>query len=348
MRAARFYAPREPLRLEEIEAAAAGPGEVRVAVEACGICGTDLHVAIEGSIALPRVPIVLGHEAAGRVAEVGAGVERWKAGDRVAIFPNVACGACPACRQGREVLCASAQVPGINRDGAFAEFITLPAACLMPLPDEIPFPVGAIIADAVSTAYRAVAHRGSLAAGERVAVFGCGGLGIHGIKVARYLGASQVIAVDVAAGALRRAGEAGATDLVDAGQGDAGKQVRALTRGEGVDLAVEFVGLKASVTEALRSLRRGGRAVVAGVGADRVELPPLRSFVGGELSLLASMGFDREEVETVIRLVASGALDLSTSVSDVIPLEAINDGFRRAFAKEGDPIRIVVRPGAGR
>ena len=348
MRAARFYAPREPLRLEEIEAAAPGPGEVRVAVEACGICGTDLHVAIEGSIPLPRVPIVLGHEAAGRVAEVGAGVTAWKAGDRVAIFPNVACGACSACTQGREVLCASAQVPGINRDGAFAESITLPASCLMPLPAEIPFPVGAIIADAVSTAYRAVAHRGALASGERIAVFGCGGLGIHGIKIARLLGASQVIAVDVAPGALRRAGEAGATDLVDASTGDAGKQVRLLTRGEGVDLAVEFVGLKGSVTEALRSLRRGGRAVVAGVGADRVELPPLRAFVGGELALIASMGFDREEVETVIRLVVSGALDLSASVSDVIPLEAINDGFRRAFAKEGDPIRIVVCPGGSR
>ena len=109
--------------------------------------------------------------------------------------------------------------------------------------------------------------------------------------------------------------------------------------------SVEFVGLRASVTEAMRSLKRGGRVVIAGVGGDRVELPPLRSFVGGELAVLASMGFDREEVETVIRLVASGALDLSSSVTDVIPLPAINEGFRRAFTKEGDPIRIVVRPG---
>ncbi len=348
MRAARFYAAREPLRLEEIEAAAPGVGEVRVAVEACGICGTDLHVAIEGSIPLPRVPMILGHEAAGRVAALGDGVAGWRVGDRVAIFPSVACGACPACAHGREVLCAKAEVLGINREGAFAESVTLPVSCLMPLPAAIPFPVGAIIADAVSTAYRAVAHRGALAAGERVAIFGCGGLGVHGIRIARHLGASRIVAVDVAAGALRRAGEAGATDLVDASRGDAGKQVREATGGEGVDLAVEFVGLKASVGEALRSLRRGGRAVVAGVGPDRVELPPLRSFVGGELSLSASMGFDRGEVETVMRLVASGALDLSSSVSDVIPLAAINDGFRRAFAREGDPIRIVVSPGAGR
>lgn len=348
MRAARFYAPGEPLRLEEVEDAAPGPGEVRVAVEACGICGTDLHVAIEGSIQLPRTPITLGHEAAGVVAAAGPGVTPWKAGDRVTIFPNVACGACYACRQGREVLCLRAQVLGINREGAFAESVTLPASCLLPLPPEIPFPVGAIIADAVSTAYRAVAHRGQLRAGERVAVFGCGGLGVHGIKVARLLGAAQVIAVDVAPGALRRAGEAGATDLVDASKEEPAKQVRALTQGDGVDLAVEFVGRKASVTEAIRSLRRGGRAVIAGVGGERAELPPLRSFVGGELAVLASMGFDREEVETVIRLAASGALDLGSSVSDVIPLDAINDGFRRAFAREGDPIRIVVRPGASR
>jgi propanol-preferring alcohol dehydrogenase len=345
MRAARFYAAKEPLRIEEVEAQPPGDGDVQVAVEACGICGTDLHVAIEGTIQLPKTPIVLGHEAAGVVAAVGAGVTRWKAGDRVTIFPNVACGRCSACRRGREVLCPQAQVLGINREGAFAESITLPASCLLPLPAAVSFPVGAIVADAVSTAYRAVAHRGALQRGESVAVFGCGGLGVHGIKLAKLLGAGEIIGVDVARGALRRAEEAGATHVVDASGGDAAKQIRGLTAGEGVDLAVEFVGLKASVTEAMRSLRRGGRAVIAGVGGDRVELPPLRSFVGGELAVLASMGFDREEVETVIRWVAEGTLDLSSSVTDLIPLDAINDGFRRAFTKEGDPIRIVVRPG---
>ena len=346
MRAARFYAAKEPLRIEEVEVGPPGTGDVRVAVEACGICGTDLHVAIEGTIQLPKTPIVLGHEAAGVVAAVGPGVTRWKTGDRVTIFPTVACGTCYACRQGREVLCPQAQVLGINREGAFAESITLPASCLLSLPAEVSFPVGAIVADAVSTAYRAILHRGQLKQGERVAIFGCGGLGFHGIKIAKLLGASQIIGVDVARGALGRAEEAGATQAIDASSGDAAKQIRALTAGEGVDLAVEFVGLKASVTEAMRSLKRGGRAVVAGVGGDRVELPPLRSFVGGELAVLASMGFDRAEVEAVIRLVAEGTLDLSSSVTDVIPLDAINEGFRRAFTKEGDPIRIVVRPGA--
>ncbi|MBI1963793.1 MAG: alcohol dehydrogenase catalytic domain-containing protein [Candidatus Rokubacteria bacterium] len=180
MRAARFYAAREPLRIEEVEARAPGHGEVRIAVEACGICGTDLHVAIEGTIQLPQTPIILGHEAAGVVAAVGAGVTRWKAGDRVTIFPNVACGRCPACRRGREVLCREAQVLGISREGAFAESVTLPASCLLPLPAEVSFPIGALVADAVSTAYRALAHRGALHTGESVAVFGCGGLGVHG------------------------------------------------------------------------------------------------------------------------------------------------------------------------
>lgn len=347
MRAARFYAAGEPLRIEQIDAPAPGAGEVRVEVRACGICGTDVHVAVEGTIPLPATPLVLGHEAAGVVAEVGAGVPGWRPGDRVAIFPNVACGRCPACQRGREVLCARAQVLGINRDGAFAESVTLPAACLLPLPAAVAFPVGAIIADAVSTAYRALAHRGRLERGERVAVFGCGGLGVHGIKLARLLGAGEIMAVDIAPGALRRAAEAGATHTVDATSGEAAKRIRQLTGGEGVDLAVEFVGARVSVGEALRSLRRGGRLVVAGVGGDRAELPPLRSFVGNELAVLASMGFDRAEVETVISLVAGGRLDLSGSVTDVIPLEAINDGLRRVFTREGDPIRIVVEPGAG-
>mgnify|MGYP001616382652 CR=1 FL=1 len=344
MRAARFHAPGKPLALEEVPAVAPGTGEARVEIKGCGICGTDLHIALEGSIQLPKTPITLGHEAAGVVAEVGPGVSGWKPGDRVAIFPNVACGSCYACREGREVLCLNAEVLGINRDGAFADFVTLPATCLLPLPQPVPFTVGAILADAVSTAYRAVVGRGALRSGERVAVFGCGGLGIHGIKIARLLGASRIIAVDVTPGALRRAREAGATETVDAKEGDVARRIRSLTGGEGVDLALEFVGLKASVTEAIRSLKRGGRAVVAGVGPDRVELPPLRSFVGSELSVLASMGFTREDVQTVIGLAASGRLDLASSVTDVIPLAAINDGFRRAFTKEGDPIRIVVVP----
>jgi 2-desacetyl-2-hydroxyethyl bacteriochlorophyllide A dehydrogenase len=344
MRAARFYAAGAPLALEELPRTAPGHGEVRVEVRGCGICGTDLHIAVEGSIQPPKTPITLGHEAAGVVAEIGPGVSGWKPGDRVAIFPNVACGACYACREGREVLCLSAQVLGINRDGAFADSVLLPASCLLPLPAAVSFSAGAIAADAVSTAYRAVVGRGALRAGERVAVFGCGGLGIHGIKVARLLGASAIIAVDVAPGGLRRAREAGATETVDAGDGEAPKRVRALTGGEGVDLALEFVGLRGTVTEALRSLKRGGRAVVAGVGPDRVELPPLRSFVGSELSLLASMGFTRDDVATVLDLAASGRLDLASSVTEEIPLRAINEGFRRAFAKEGDPIRIVVVP----
>jgi 2-desacetyl-2-hydroxyethyl bacteriochlorophyllide A dehydrogenase len=343
-RAARFYAPGKPLSLEEAPVVAPGPGEARVEVKGCGICGTDLHIALEGSIQLPKTPITLGHEAAGVVAEVGPGVSGWAPGDRVAIFPNVACGSCYPCRERREVLCLNARIIGINRDGAFAESVTLPVSCLLPLPDEVSFAAGAIATDAVSTAYRAVVGRGALSSGERVAVFGCGGLGIHGIKIARLRGASQVIGVDVAPGALRRAREAGATETVDARQGDAAKQIRELTAGEGVDLALEFVGLKVSVTEAIRSLKRGGRAVIAGVGPDRVELPPLRSFVGSEISVLASMGFTREDVKTVIGLAASGQLDLASSVTETIPLESINEGFRRAFAKEGDPIRIVVVP----
>lgn len=346
MRAARFHAAGTPLALEEVPLAAPGPGEVRVEVRACGICGTDLHIALEGTLPLPRTPITLGHEAAGIVSEVGPDVSGWQAGNRVAVFPNVACGACYPCREGREVLCLNAQVLGVTRDGAFAEFVTLPATCLLPLPEGVPFTVGAIAADAVSTAYRAVVHRGALRPGESVAVFGCGGLGVHGIKIARLLGAARVIGVDVRPGALRRAQEAGAIGTVEAREGKAAERIRALTGGEGVDLALEFVGLRASVGEALRSLKRGGRAVVAGVGPDRVELPPLRSFVGSELALLASMGFTREDVETVLGLAAAGRLDLASSVTEVIPLEAINAGFRRALAKEGDPIRIVVDPAA--
>ncbi|MBM4424611.1 MAG: zinc-binding dehydrogenase [Chloroflexi bacterium] len=345
MKAARFYGANEPLKIEDVPQPQPGPGEVLLAVKAAGLCGTDLHIAVEGTILTATRPITLGHEAAGVVAEAGTGVTNWKAGDRAAAFPNIACGECYACASGREALCLKSRILGVQADGAFAEYLLVPARTLVRLPDSIPFEVGAILTDAVSTAYHAVACRGNVLPSEAVVVIGCGGVGHHGVLWAKQRGAAPIIAVDVSAGARRRAREAGADHALDPAEADVAKSVRALTGGAGADCALEFVGRADTVTTAMKCLKRGGRAVVVGVGPERVALPPLQAFVGSELALVTSLGFHRVDLEKIIGLVAAGEVDVSHSVTEIVSLEQINEALQRLAERKGDPVRVVVRVG---
>lgn len=344
MKAARFYGADQPLKIEDVPQPHPGPGEVLLAVKAAGLCGTDLHIALEGTIPTAIQPITLGHEAAGVVAELGAGVTERKVGDRAAVFPNIACGECYACTSGREALCLKSRILGVQADGAFAEYLLVPARTLVRLPESIPFAVGAILTDAVSTAYHAVVCRGNVQRGESVVVIGCGGVGHHGVLWAKHIGAAPIIAVDVSAGALRRAREAGADHAINPSEADVPKAVHALTDGARADCALEFVGRAETVTTALKCLKRGGRAVVVGVGPERLTLPPLQAFVGSELSLVASLGFHRADLEKIIGMVAAGEVDVCGSVSEAVRLAEINDALRRLAERKGDPVRIVVRP----
>jgi propanol-preferring alcohol dehydrogenase len=343
VKAARFYSVKEPLKVEDVSQPQPGAGQVLLAVRAAGLCGTDLHIALEGTIPTAYQPITLGHEAAGVVAEIGAGVRDWKVGDRAVAFPNIACGECYACASGREALCLKSCILGVQADGAFAEYLLIPARMLVRLPEAIPFEIGAILTDAVSTAYHAVVCRGNVQRGETVVVIGCGGVGHHGVLWAKHRGA-RVLAVDTAAGALRRAQAAGADHLVNPAEADAAKSVRALTDGIGADCAFEFVGRAETVTTALKCLKRGGRAVVVGVGQERVTLPPLQAYVGNELSLVASLGFHRADLEKIVAMVGAGEVSLRGSVSEVVPLAEINAALLRVMEKRGDPVRVVVEP----
>ncbi len=344
MKAARFHAERQGCTVEEVPLPSPTPGEVRVAIKSAGLCGTDLHVAWERSFPTATSPITLGHEGAGVITAVGAEVADWNSGDRVIFYPSVPCGACRACLRGRVSLCATAQIFGIHRDGTFAESVSVPAEGLVRLPDSVSFDTGAILSDAVATAYHAVIKRGALQPGESVAVFGVGGVGYHSVLFAKQAGASRIIAVDTAAGALTRAEQAGATEVIRVGEDSSAKAIRTLTNGDGVDVAFEFVGRGDTVNEAMRSVARPGRVVVVGVGAVRVELPPLTSFVGKELAVIGSMGSYREDLAEVLALVSDGQIDLSGSVTHEFRLEEINEAFEALAEKKGDPVRIVVRP----
>jgi propanol-preferring alcohol dehydrogenase len=333
------------VRIEEVSDPVPGPSELRVAVQAAGVCGTDLHAA-HGRLPVPVLPVIMGHEGAGIVDEVGEDVTGIAAGDRVLLLPSETCGDCDACRAGHLGLCPQARIFGMARDGTFAERIVVPASCALALPERISFEHGAILADAVATAYHAVATRAGVSGGERMAVIGCGGVGIHAVLLARLLGARTVVAVDASEGALRRAAAAGADAVVDARAKDARKAIRRSAGGDGPDVVIEYAGRKDSVELALACVARAGRVVVGGVGMEAPQLPPLISFVGREIAVLGSMGYTRAELECVVELVDSDRLDLSKSITARYPLARAADALADLAARRGDPVRLALLPGA--
>lgn len=343
MKAARFYQAGTPLALEDIPRPDPGPGEVLVRVRACGICGSDIHIVYEGVTPTAFAPITLGHEPAGEVAELGPGVQGFALGNRVAVCPFIVCGKCRNCTDGRSQICLERKCIGIQAEGALAEYVVVPASNLVPLPDNVPFEQGAIITDAVATPFHALTVTGRLRAGETVAVFGCGGLGVHGVKLARLAGAALVIAVDVRGSALERAQAAGADLTLNAADVDVVEAIHQATGG-GVDLACELVGVNASISQAVDSVRIGGRAVVAGLGAEPITVSPPVKFVRQETALLGSYGFTVSETAELVGLVATGRLDIADSVSARFPLADINQALDSLHQKTNDPVRIVIEP----
>lgn len=342
MKAALFYEVGQPLVVEDVASPRPAQGEVLLKVRACGICGSDIHIAYEGITPVGFRPIILGHEFSGEVAEVGEGVEEWKINDRVAASCIVSCGRCPSCLSGNQQICLQKRLLGVHLNGGLAEFVSAPAGNLIRLPDNISYEEGAILTDAVATPYRAITRRGRLVPGESVAVIGCGGLGIHAVQLARVCGAGVVIGVDVLDVALDRARAQGADLVCRPDKEDAVTFIKRATRDLGADLTIECVGRQETIAMAVASLRVGGRAVVVGLGAEEITILPPTEFVRHEVELRGSYAFTVREITELVQLVANGRLNISESVSKRIALDEINEGLEALHKKIDNPIRIVV------
>ncbi|MGH2728906.1 MAG: zinc-binding dehydrogenase [Actinomycetota bacterium] len=342
MRAVRFLAIGKPLEIVDVPDPQPGPGDVVVKVAACGICASDLHM-MDGSLPVRTPPPVTpGHEASGVIAAIGAGVTGWKEGDRVTMYAGKPCMQCTACRAGRLEGCLAPLTLGVDYDGAWADYVAVPAAACVRLPDAVSFEVGAILADCVATPFNAVVDVAQVKAGERVAVFGVGGLGTHAVQIARMAGAGFIAAIDPSAGARERARALGA-DLTAEPDG-AVAAIRAATGGEGVDVSLDFVGKNAVLKQAAASLAPWGRCVLVGVSGERIELGPSILFAVRKTRLIGSYGYRRDHLELLARLVESGRLDLSRSISATLPLEQAADGVEMLETKKGDPVRILLVP----
>jgi threonine dehydrogenase-like Zn-dependent dehydrogenase len=233
---------------------------------------------------------------------------------------------------------------GIEYDGGWAEFVAVPHETLVRVPEQVPLDVAAILCDAVATPFNAVLDTGDLRPGEKVAVFGIGGLGTHGLMLARLGGASFIAAVDPSPAARDRAKRLGADITIDPTTQKASQAIREATGGEGVDLAIDFVGANAVLKEAVASLAIDGRAMIVGVSGERIQLGPSALFAVLRNKLLSVMGYQRKHLETLVPLVAAGRLDVSGSISVRLPLEEAVEGVAILAEKRGDPVRVVLVP----
>ena len=331
---------RTALEVMEVPTPSPGPGEALVRVVGCGMCHTDLHYLDHGVKTFKEPPIILGHEAAGTVEKLGDGSGDVAEGDRVLIPAVLSCGTCRYCRRGRENICDNLVMLGNNMDGAYAEFVVVPASQLIAVPASIPLERASIIADAVSTPYHAVKHRGRVQPGDIVAVVGCGGVGLNVVQCATLAGA-RVIAIDVNEQRLDIARTLGAVETVNPNEVERiDRHVRKLTDG-GVDVAFEAIGNPKTIRVAFSLLRRGGRLCVIGYSADEVTLSAAK-LMYFELEVVGSLGCGAGEYPEIIGLVEAGRLRLDIIVSGCIPLDDINDGFDRL--RRGEGVRWVVTP----
>jgi S-(hydroxymethyl)glutathione dehydrogenase/alcohol dehydrogenase len=354
-----------PLVVEEVLLAPPGAGEVRVRLAAAGVCHSDLHLA-EGHLGEDRVPIVLGHEGAGVVETVGAGVTNVAPGDRVGFSFVPACGECAHCLAGRCVLCGQADKSSFSDSmldgttrlqladgtpvrhflavGCFAEYGVVPAASAVRLPDALPLWQGAVVGCAVVTGFGAVRNAARVQAGDSVCVIGCGGVGLQAIAAAKLAGADPLIAVDRVPEKLELALARGATHAVDSSSERPARQIRKLTGG-GVDHAFEVVGRPETIRLAWDALRPGATAVVVGLAPRGVEASvPAIDFLS-EKSLRGSFygsGCPPREIAELGALVAEGTIDVAGTVSHFADLGGVNDAFERMGRGEGARTVLVI------
>src|SRR5512135_1535609 len=375
MRAAVVDTLTKQLSLETVPVPEPAPDEVLVRVKACGICLSDVHV-IEGLLPSTMRRITPGHEAAGVIERVGERVpQAWQPGQRVLMGGSKFCGTCRNCLHGDVLDCLNPKILGAGCDGAWAEYVTVPYQALVEVPDRIPLEQAAILTDAVATPYAGLVERAGLRPAESIGLWGVGGLGVHAVQIARMIGAAPIIALDPLEAARRRALEVGADHALDPTVPGVEGEVMRLTEGVGLDVAVDVMGANRILAQGNACLGRSGRLVMIGLSPEPVALGDLEDesvdavldaspvassgldreaarpfFRSGTYfgiqshALLGHLGFQKEHLEQLIRLVSTGRLDVSRSVSEVLPLEQVTRGVERLATKEGNPIRLVVAP----
>ncbi len=346
-----------PLVIEDVSLAMVGPGEVRVKMAATAICHSDVTYADGGWGG--ELPAVYGHEGAGVVEALGAGVTTAAVGDHVVVTLIRSCGYCHGCVTGRPVTCDSTfpldeRTPLTDRDGqaiaqamrtgAFAEYVVVHASQIVVVPDDIPLDSASLLACGVITGFGAVANTAAVESGSHVVVIGCGGVGLNAVQGARVCGSRTVVAVDVSDSKLDAALGFGATHTINSASGDVVADVLAVTDGRGADYVFVTVGAKSAFDQSYRLLARGGAVVLVGMPANGVmsEIDPGTMAAHSQRILGSKMGSARIAIDipNLVALYRQGRLKLDELITGRYPLEEINDAI--TSLKRGEALRNVI------
>ena len=327
MRAGRITVSTRVFDVVDVPTPDAGAGQVRIKVAAAGVCLSDVHL-LEGILSpgyLVGDHVTLGHEVAGVVDQVGAGITGVAVGDRVVVIA------------GERNAAHQITTMGFDYDGGWAEYVVTKADLVAKIPDSLPFEQAAIIPDAVSTPWAAISSTGKVQAGETAVVFGVGGLGIHAVQLLKIVGCSKVIAIDpredARANALARGADfAFAPDDLE------------IKKHRGLNVAFDFAGVTPVRKQALSLLGEQGRLVIVGIANEPIVIPNDMAFTYMRTQIMGHYGSEAHHVRELIEFASAGRLDLSHSVSQVLPLEQAGQALDTLANKVGNPIRIVLKP----
>lgn len=357
MRVAQWHG-QEDVRIDDIVVPAMDADEIRIDVEAAGICGTDLHEYTDGPSFVPApedphpltgitAPVTLGHEFSGVVADVGADVSEFEAGDPVTVNPAIVCNDCRYCNEGNHNLCESVANIGLaTKSGGFAETAIVPAQNAIKLPSDIPVEIGALV-EPYAVGLHAT-RRSAVNTGDSVAVFGCGPIGLTIIDVLNAMGTDQIFVSEPHAGRRKRAKELGADATLDPIADDAVERIRDATNG-GVDVSFEAAGIEPTYRAAIESVKRGGQILTVGISEHPVGVVP-KDVTVRERSIVGSNGYTSgpladKEFDMVASMMSEGLLDPESLITSRIPLEDIVErGFEPLLDRESNDVKILIQP----
>lgn len=331
------------LRVEEVPKPHAGPGEVLLRVERCGICGTDLHI-MRGDFPAPNLPLIIGHEFAGTIEAVGAGVTHVGPGVKATADINIACGVCYFCRRGNKLFCPQVRQLGVHDPGGMAEYVVAPAANVYPLPKAMPLEHAAYIEPLACTVHGQ--DRIGIRTGETIAVIGGGPMGLAHTALAKMRGAAHVLVSEPDAGRRERATRLGADVTIDPSAGEAVERVLELTEGRGADVVIEAVGSVRTYEDAFRMVRRGGRLLAYGAAPQdaSISVKPFEIYAK-ELTVVGSYAGTYETWPAAIELISSGRFDPGLIVDSVRPLSEVGDAIA-GLAGDKSVVKVHVQVAA--
>ena len=327
MKAGRITVSTRKFEVLEVPTPNAGTGQVRIKVGAAGVCLSDVHF-LEGILSpgyLTGDVVTLGHEVAGTIDQIGEGVDSLSIGERVVVIA------------GERNESNQITTLGFDYDGGWAEFVVMDSELVMTIPDSLPFEQAAIIPDAVSTPWAAISSTGKIQAGESVAVFGVGGLGIHAVQLLRIIGCGKIIAIDPREDARANALALGA-DFAFAPDDPQLKNHR------GLHAAFDFAGVTPVRKQALSLLGEQGRLIIVGIANEPIVIPNDMAFTYMRTQIMGHYGSEAYHVRELIDFARQGKLDLSHSISEILPLAKATEAIEKLANKIGNPIRIVLKP----